>query len=488
MFLDFESLSRLAGSPPPVAIIGTGPAGLSLAMALAGQGIASLLVEAGGRNARDYVDPEPYRGESADRPYPLGASRLRYFGGTSGHWGGWCRPLDPVDFEPVAGVPYSGWPITRDEAYRHLARAHEILEIPDDRYDTPEVLAAAATGVLPSPDEDEFQHAVFRLSPPTRFGTRYWQDVADSKLIHCALDTRLVSVERTADGRTRLHLKGAGGQLLALGTGAHVLAMGGVENARSLLWSNRLHRQALGGAGDWIGRCFLDHFGIAATQVLAPVGLDYGPRATAAGMLMTKLVPNPRRVAAGEVPNHMITLLPSDGESFLQGSYGESALLFPGRSGPMQTYNAIAVSGQRPNRDSRVLLGDAVDADGVPRVVIDWRIADPVFSGLLDSLERFGAVMSAAGLGRMRKTAFRPPLPTEALSTGMHHIGTTRMAASEDEGVVDTNCRVFGSEDLYVAGSSVFSTGGYANPTLTLCALALRLAEHLGQVLPGGRA
>lgn len=487
MFLNFEALSRLAANPPAVAIVGSGPAGLTVAMALAEQGIASLLLEAGGRNAGDHVDPEPYRGDSGERPYPLGASRLRYFGGTSGHWGGWCRPLDPVDFEPVSGVAYSGWPISRDEAYRHLKRAHEILEIPDDRYDTPEVLAAAEAGVLPSPDENEFRNAVFRFSPPTRFGARYWQLVADSKLIHCALNTRLVSVERTAEGRTRLHLKGEGGEPLALTAGAHVLAMGGVENARSLLWSNRLHRQELGG-GDWIGRCFLDHFGIAAAQVLAPVGLDYGPRSTAEGMLMTKLVPHPRRVAAGEVPNHMITLSPSGEESFLQGSYGESALLFPGRSGPMQRYNVVVVSGQRPNRDSQVLLGDAVDADGVPRVVIDWRISDPVFSGLLDSLDRFGAMASAAGFGRMRKTAFRPPLPNEALSTGMHHVGTTRMAASEDEGVVDIHCRVFGTEDLYVAGSSVFSTGGYANPTLTICALALRLAEHLAKAPSGGNA
>jgi choline dehydrogenase-like flavoprotein len=58
-------------------------------------------------------------------------------------------------------------------------------------------------------------------------------------------------------------------------------------------------------------------------------------------------------------------------------------------------------------------------------------------------------------------------------------MGTTRMHADARKGVVDAQCRVHGTDNLYVAGSSVFPSGGYANPTLTLVALALRLADHL---------
>jgi choline dehydrogenase-like flavoprotein len=58
-------------------------------------------------------------------------------------------------------------------------------------------------------------------------------------------------------------------------------------------------------------------------------------------------------------------------------------------------------------------------------------------------------------------------------------MGTTRMHADPRQGVVDVNCKVHGVDNLYIAGSSVFPTGGYANPTLTLVALALRLADRL---------
>ena len=126
---------------------------------------------------------------------------------------------------------------------------------------------------------------------------------------------------------------------------------------------------------------------------------------------------------------------------------------------------------------------EQLDSLGVPRVVVDWRIHDGDFAGVLASVADLGRQMAAAGLGRLRKVNFAVPEPGRALSTGMHHVGTTRMARDESEGVVDTQCRVFGTDDLYVAGSSVFPTSGAANPTLTIVALALRLAAHLKERL-----
>ena len=115
------------------------------------------------------------------------------------------------------------------------------------------------------------------------------------------------------------------------------------------------------------------------------------------------------------------------------------------------------------------------EAVGAPAGVTDHRVD----ARLEEGVELVQRLVAASGLGRMRKLAFHPPPPTQALSTGMHHIGTTRMARDAGEGVVDADGRVFGTDDLYVAGSSVFPTSGYANPTLTLVALALRLAGHL---------
>ena len=67
----------------------------------------------------------------------------------------------------------------------------------------------------------------------------------------------------------------------------------------------------------------------------------------------------------------------------------------------------------------------------------------------------------------------------EGAGTLSHHMGTTRMHESPRMGVTDANCRVHGLQNLYVAGSSLFPCAGHQNPTLTIVALALRLADHL---------
>lgn len=485
MLISFDELLSDPGKSPAVAIIGTGPAGMTLAMALAEQGIASLLVEAGGLRPASGDNADGYLGESGPRPYPLGASRLRYFGGTSGHWGGWCRPLDPVDFEPVPGVPLTGWPIAWDEAYRHMARAHEILEIPEGRYEDDASLAAATESALALPADGSFRTVAFRFSPPTRFGTRYRPDIESSPLIHCVLNTTLTLVERGPDGRSVLKLRHRDGRETTVGAKFSVLAMGGIENARLLMWSRRMSRYDYGGAGDWLGRCFVDHFGMTVAKFITRPGLNYTRRASSDGYVMAQIVPKPERVARGETSNHMISLTPSDDNSLLQPEYGANPLLFGEDAGRLQPYVAVAVSGQHPNPESRILLEGGLDANGVSRIKVDWRVDDAAFQAVLDSLEQLGRELSGASLARMRKQQFRLRLPTEPLSTGMHHLGTTRMASSEQEGAVDIHGKVFGTDDLYVAGSSLFPTSGYANPTLTIVSLALRLAEHLGGRLSG---
>lgn len=98
-----------------VCIVGAGPAGITLALELAEKGVDVVLLEGGGMAPPEPEGLDLYRGEVSGRQYPLRASRLRYFGGTSGHWGGWCRPLDEVDFAAKPNVEFSGWPITRTQ-------------------------------------------------------------------------------------------------------------------------------------------------------------------------------------------------------------------------------------------------------------------------------------------------------------------------------------------------------------------------------------
>jgi choline dehydrogenase-like flavoprotein len=134
---------------------------------------------------------------------------------------------------------------------------------------------------------------------------------------------------------------------------------------------------------------------------------------------------------------------------------------------------------QFPNPENRVRLGATRDRFGVPRAELHWRWSAEDHRRLtaLRAVLREG--IEGAGLGRVEFAGDVAPNPL-----AHHHAGTTRMHADAAQGVVDADGRVHGIENLYVTGGSVFPTAGFANPTLTIVAMALRLAAHLRRTLP----
>jgi choline dehydrogenase-like flavoprotein len=127
-----------------------------------------------------------------------------------------------------------------------------------------------------------------------------------------------------------------------------------------------------------------------------------------------------------------------------------------------------------------VRLSQARDALGCRKLELHWHWSQQDMELTLKTQEWFARALEQAGLGRVERVRQADGSPHLARPAGSHHLmGTTRMHNDPRQGVVDANCRVHGLSNVYVAGSSVFPTGGYANPTLTLVALALRLADHL---------
>lgn len=131
----------------------------------------------------------------------------------------------------------------------------------------------------------------------------------------------------------------------------------------------------------------------------------------------------------------------------------------------------------RPNRESRVTLDAARDVLGLPRAKLDWRLTDDDKRTIRVAQEELSLAFGEAGIGRI-KTVFRENRPWP-MQGGNHHMSTTRMSDDPRTGVVDADGRVHGIANLWIAGSSVFPTTGTSNPTLTIVALALRLADHL---------
>jgi choline dehydrogenase-like flavoprotein len=154
----------------------------------------------------------------------------------------------------------------------------------------------------------------------------------------------------------------------------------------------------------------------------------------------------------------------------------------PGAPTPPRVFHLMTRQEQSPNPDSRVTLSSEKDALGMPRVRLDWRLSEIDKRSIRTFYRLLGQEVGRTGLGRvqMRDWLLSDDRTWPSfVSGGWHHMGTTRMHTDPKLGVVDSNCRVHGLANLYVAGAAVYPTAGSANPTLTLVALSLRLSDYL---------
>ncbi|MEM9305013.1 MAG: GMC family oxidoreductase [Pseudomonadota bacterium] len=457
-------------------IAGAGAAGITLATALADSGLRICLLEGGGLEPPGPDGLDPYRGEVTDRPYPLPGSRLRYFGGSTNHWGGWCRPLDAIDFEIRSHVPLSGWPITRADLDVYYDRAHRICQIPHPDYDPAGVEVDAPT-LLPT--IGDFSSKLFRFSPPTRFGRTYRAPLAAARSVTVLTGANVVGLRRRGRRIDAARVSSLDGNKSAIVRAARfVLAMGGIENARMLLLPADGSDAPTVHDGDFVGRCFMDHFGFTPGYWLAPEGLRYFRFTTPRGDVLPMLSMSEQGLRNRGLRGFGIMAQPDAPDP----TYTGAALTNPGFAeaawGDAHRYRLVFMNEATPNPDSRVTLLAERDAIGVPRVRLDWRINSEDFENIDRVMQALARTLGAAGLARVQVTR-RATDPDAVGSANMHHMGTTRMSASPRTGVVDADCRVHGLDNLFVAGSSVFPTAGFCNPTLTIVALAARLADHL---------
>jgi choline dehydrogenase-like flavoprotein len=125
------------------------------------------------------------------------------------------------------------------------------------------------------------------------------------------------------------------------------------------------------------------------------------------------------------------------------------------------------------------MLASDVDALGVRRVDLQWTLGPLDFKTVTRVPHLLAVVVGQAGIGRVKIAYATDEAGRPVIGGVWHHMGTTRMHEDPSYGVVDVNCRVHSVANLYIAGSSVFPTSGHSAPTLTIVALALRLADHL---------
>ena len=494
-----DARDRLSGQVlrPDICIVGAGPAGITLARELDGHGLEVLVLEGGGRDP----DPELQQlnaGDTTGEPYyPLGSTRLRQLGGTSGHWEGYTRPLDEEDLTTPLIEPLGAWPFGIEELTEHYRTARELCEVDSDRDLRGETWAELADASLLDTDPEVLRTEILLMSPPTRFGERYRAELEAASDITVLLYANVVELVSSGDRVAQARIAHLDGTTQTVEAERFVLAGGGIEVPRLLLVSDDGSGVGIGNRNDLVGRHFMEHLHMRGLQLICedaealPFYTDE-PEVDGQRIHTMMTVPAELRHALG-IGNLAVSLLPSRpaARAFLEedpltGSV--RSLLRDGAGRPSPDHLAVQLmTEQVPNARSRVTLSDRRDALGVPRCLLRWELDEVDRRTLRVGAELVAGQFAAVGLGRISSAVHGGSTPL-AITGGRHHLGTTRMHEDPARGVVDVDGRVHGTDNLYVVSSSTFPTGGYANPTLTVVAMALRLAAHLRTGAPEGGA
>lgn len=486
MIEDARELSDGASLSADLCIVGAGAAGITIARALEGRGMSVIVLESGGFDLEDATDDLARGTLISPQEEDLLTHTKRVFGGTTIVWNGWCMPMRPEDFEPRAWIPESGWPIGYADLVPYYRRAQRVLGLGGFEYD---VRVLSARGARPLIDERSttIESSIFQFSQPVRFGTAYRTEVQEMIDVRVLLHANVVDLGLAGDRVSRVEVRVLDGPSFTVEADRFVLAMGSVQNARLLLSSDVANGSGL------VGRYFMSHpHFLHSLAWVRPSSFD--DRFYRSHMLDTYYEDGTRKtqrvqgmlslsaevLASEQLLDCSVQLTDSTWDDIREHITDPAPArgLIP-RGGELE----VVVGGLRgelpPHRDNRVTLADDRDALGVRRPRVEWQFREDVDRAHKRAMTILGAELGALGLGRLYSPNDDRGGYGGQPYAGGHHMGGTRMAARADDGVVDPDCRTFDVENLYIAGASIFRTVGRPNPTLTLVALAERLADHL---------
>jgi choline dehydrogenase-like flavoprotein len=540
MIRDAFSISSNDVVETDVCVVGAGVAGITLARELIGAKFDVCMLESGALKA-DKETQALYRGDNVGFPYyPLDTARSRQFGGSSNRWlmeigngqmGGRLRPLSELDFEKRDWVPYSGWPFDKANLQPYYERAQNACKSGpyasyDHWEDTPELRR------LPL-KQGKVETAIYQFVPRDLFVKDARDELGRARNVTVWLNANALELETSENGRSVTQIRAAclDAKVFRVTAKLFVLAQGGIETPRLLLLSNKTCQNGLGNDHDLVGRFFMEHphlwsgFIIPSNKnifekaklydlkklqyarndaVLGQLTIvedvirrekmlnyavhikpDIRPRkgikhmffkgAGTVGLLIAAV----RNRDLNDFNRHLSTLFPVVND-FSISVYRRAVRSFNKvlATTTFEVFRLNHMVEQAPNPNSRVLLSNEKDKFGQNRIQLDWQLTPFDIRSIIRAQEIIDDEFRRAGLGKV-EIQMDSDKPPPDLHGGWHHMGTTRMHNNPKEGVVDSNSRVYGVENLYIAGSSVFPTGGYANPVLTITALTIRLADHI---------
>lgn len=542
-----------------VCIVGSGPAGLTLARELGHSSRSVTVLESGGLIAEPAIQDLNLCHTVNHSPIDLPVTRNRQTGGNSNLWcvnlgrkaeqqwglGVRYMPLAEIDFQRRDWVPHSGWPIDQADLLPYYRKAEAVTQCGAFNY---------ADGTALGDDKTPIAWADPSLTSKTfGFGRRhlfchdYVQELAQSPTVNLCLYATAVKLETATDGRRlqRVQVTNLTGKTYWVEAEIFVLAMGGIETTRLLLASPGPGQStSLGNEQDLLGRFLMDHPVVLEAGTLHPANSRtfaatefYDLREVKGSSVMGHLALTREAMAEHHLLNNSVMLFPQPSARQVHALNALKSLIEAARQKPTQPqqwlsmarHGLTAIAGldyialatyldrvyeqvpipslfrggwshqprfygrfkrfelmmmmeQAPDPCNRITLSRDRDALGMPGVNIHWTWGDRSQDTARRTLELLSTAVERTGLGRVELPWRQGELHFQGHGA-CHPMGTTRMGWSPGQGVVNPDCRVHSVPNLYVASSSVFPTGGYANPTFTVVALSLRLADHIKGLL-----
>jgi hypothetical protein len=482
MLIDLDKNSYIEGKVYDTCIIGAGVAGITIANELINSTNNICIVESGSFSFESQTQ-ELYKGDITVDSAPhanLDTYRVRYFGGTSNAWGGAVLPYSQIDFKKRSYIPKSGWPIERRDLKPFYDKAMTYYKVGDNIDDYKVNYGEVIEGLERSKKlETGFMKRAKRST--IRFSEVYKDKLIRSIDVYINSNVTNLNPDLSED---RIEIKTLNGKRHYIKSKKIVICTGGIESARLLLLSSKNY-------GNNVGRYYSPHWnshhGLLIVnknkKVLNKYTNEKGGDSIKRYLTINEGVMHKRHLLNAKITleglNTKDDLIDSVAKYFDETIFSSANKRFLDDRNH-NIFEFDCATEQTPNYNSRVFLGEKIDKLGQPKLILNYLVSNQDKKSLLDTYKIIGQEMGRLNLGRIMFNNNFDLNAFEKTSEGAsHHTGTTRMANSSDEGVVDRDLKIFGTKNMYICSSSIFPTSGHANTTLTITAFAIRLANKL---------
>ena len=504
-------------------IVGAGVAGLVIADRMRGSGITIDIIETGGLGYEQASQDLNVAEMDGEHHSGTTNGRFRIFGGNSTRWGAQLLTMASSDFIAKSYLDHSGWPLSHLELSPYLHDCERLLAVNHLSYESD--FQNQLNSPLLSLSDQSFQYrfskrAAYRYRNMARtLGQRCRQDPNIRIFLHATVTNIILDPSNSKVNFLEVRHTKSSTKLRLCGRQV-VLAAGAIETCRLLLASNNVYRRGIGNHSDHLGCWFHDHLVVNAA-VLHPIQRNKFLRKIAPWHIgqtchylkfattshwqnLNGCLNVSGHLSFEYQKNSIMEWLSFQIHAFRIGTVGARIRDFPFRRLPSELFDVFLQAWmrmyfkrlwcpanadivlrieveQKPTMENRISLSNDLDKLGMPKAVINWRMAEDERRTFACYKKLFASQWQRWNIGDITWLAdFEPNTGWEmSVNDNYHIMGGSRMSNSPNDGVVDTNLNVFGISNLSIASLSVFPTGGVSNPTLTLMMLALRLADRL---------